>query len=59
MHWKMGAKEFWRFILHACSIKRVKHPTKQQDVVVDSSDTVVIDTLRSKKNSISISRFTK
>jgi hypothetical protein len=59
MQWKLGAKEFSKFIVQACNRTHVLHHTRQQDIVLESSDTAVIDTLSSKNVSISISGFKK
>jgi hypothetical protein len=48
MHWKLRIKEISRLNLQACSRTRVMQHTRQEDVVVESSDTVVIDTVSSK-----------
>jgi hypothetical protein len=59
MHWKLGAKEFSTFIDQACTRTHSLHHTRQQDVVLENSDTAEIDTLSFKNVSISISGFKK
>jgi hypothetical protein len=48
MHWKLRVKEISRLNLQACSRTRVMQHTRQEDVVLESNDTVVFDTVSFK-----------